>query len=339
MEHAIICPQCNAPLTPHRFARMAVCAYCGTTVQLDETSLSAAIFHESFRLWNTPTSYSFANCISLGERHWALERLIAHGSVADVYTARRARWPTELVLVKVLRDKRDGGIFDHEWNMLQSLQQSNAPGADLFLRLVPQPVLHGDISAGLMVAQRVSIFRWASGFYHTFEEIARGYPQGIPPQASIWVWRRILELLSFLHASGMVHGAVLPPHLLTQENEHGVRLVGYNNATLGGDSVRSVMAEYESYYPSTTLAKVGLSSGVDLIMSARCIISILGGDPVTGDLPATVPAPLAATIRRVALSSVADADRQDAWALREELGRLAGQVFGPPRFLPIMLPA
>jgi primosomal protein N' len=49
MEHAIMCPQCNAPLAPHKFARSIVCPYCGATVRLDEASVSAAPFHEAFR--------------------------------------------------------------------------------------------------------------------------------------------------------------------------------------------------------------------------------------------------------------------------------------------------
>ena len=91
-----MCPQCNAPLTPHRFARSIVCSYCGTTVRLDESAVSASIFHEAFRVWNSPMSYQIPSWISIGDSHWALEKLIAQGDISDVYTARLARWPTEL---------------------------------------------------------------------------------------------------------------------------------------------------------------------------------------------------------------------------------------------------
>jgi predicted amidophosphoribosyltransferase len=129
MEHAMMCPQCNAPLTPHRFTRSVVCSYCGATVQLDESSVSAAQFHEAFRAWNSPTTYQISSWISIGDRHWALEKRIAQGDTSDVYTARLARWPTELVIVKVLRDhRRDSGLFDNEWHVLQALQQSILQG-------------------------------------------------------------------------------------------------------------------------------------------------------------------------------------------------------------------
>ena len=177
MEHAVMCPQCNAPLAPHRFATSIVCSFCGTTVRLDESSVSASIFHDAFRTWNAPETYQVSSWITIGGRHWALEKMIAQGDISDVYTARLARWPTELVIVKLLRDPQDAGRLDNEWQALQTLHKSGAPGADTFTRLMPQPVVHGDIPAGLFAGRRASIFRWASGFLPHF----RGCHPGVPP--------------------------------------------------------------------------------------------------------------------------------------------------------------
>lgn len=338
MEHALMCPQCNAPLAPHRFARWVVCSYCGATVQIDEASVSAATFHQAYRAWNSPASYQLQTWISMNENHWALESCIAHGGISDVYTGQRARWPTELVIIKILRDRQDAALFDHEWSVLQGLQNSSAPGAETFSSLLPQPVMHGDITAGSFAGARASIYRWASGFIHTFEDVRQAYPQGIPPRASVWVWRRILEVLSFLHASGTVHGAVLPPHLLIQRNEHGVRLVGYSAAGRTGEKLH-MTPDFDSFYPPSTKNNPRLTAQLDLIMSARCMTAVLGGDPDTGSLPSAVPAPLAGVIRRVALADPAQASGQDAWMLRDELGRIATQVYGPPQFIPIVMPS
>jgi len=338
MEHAIMCPQCNAPLKPHRFARSIVCSYCGATVQLDEASVSAAMFHDAFRVWNSPESYQISSWISIGDSHWAVEKCIAHGDISDVYTGQRARWPTELVILKLLRDPQSVDRFDSEWNALQVLQKSDAPGADIFTMLIPQPVLHGEVPLGSFAGRRVNIFRWAGGFRYTFAEVLQAYPQGIPPRASIWVWRRILEVLSFIHASGMVHGAVLPTNLLIQENEHGVRLVGYSLAGKLGDKLRAVSHGYESFYPSQERSSSKLTRQLDIMMSARCMVSILGGDPKTASLPTTVPTRLADIVQRIALSKHAGAASEDAWTIREELGEIARKVFGPAEFIPIVMP-
>ena len=73
-------------------------------------------------------------------------------------------------------------------------------------------------------------------------------------------------------------------------------------------------------------------------MSARCIAAILGGNPETAALPKVVPAQLAGIIQRIALSEPAGVAKEDAWALREELGKIAREVFGPPQFIPIVMP-
>ena len=323
-------------------SRVPLCApIVGRRFKLDEASVSAAIFHEAFRVWNSPKSYQISSWISIGNRHWALEKLIAQGELADVYTARLARWPTELVIVKILRDRQDAELFDNEWNALQALQKSDAPGADTFTRLIPQPVVHGDITAGSFAGRRVSIFRWASGFYHTFDEVIRAYPGGIAPRASIWVWRRILEVLSFIHASGMAHGAVIPANLLVQENDHGVRLVGYSLAGQLNEKLGAVSPASAAFYPKPAQSWSTLTPQLDLVLSARCIAALLGGDPETASLPGTVPARLAEIVRRIALSAPGGAGcmaGQNAWAIREELGQIAQEVFGPPRFIPIKMP-
>jgi hypothetical protein len=331
MPQAITCPQCNGPITPHRFARAIVCPYCGNTVELDETSVSVETFHESFQAWNDPASYGISSRVSLGEKHWALDKHLAQGSISDVYAGRRARWPTELVVLKVLRDPEDRALFDNEWAAIQSLQKSSAQGAHVFTRLMPQPVAHGTCSGGDFAGRRVTIFRWASGFYHTFEDVRGAYPDGIPPRASIWVWRRILEMLTFIHNSGMAHGAILPAHLLVQRGEHGVRLVGYSRAGKQGDTLRPVSPDDKAFYPASWSK---LSPQLDLVMSARSIAYVLGGDPTMASLPAAVPAALADVIRRVALAE-SNGLSMDAWALREELGTLSRQVFGAPQFCPI----
>ncbi len=331
-EKAIMCPQCNAPLAPHRFGLSVVCPYCGTTVLLDDAAISVERFRKTFRVWNSPKTYQIPSWISIGDKHWAVNQRIAQGDISDVYTGQRARFPTELSILKILRNSKDIDLFNNEWDALETLHQSKAAGADIFTKLIPQPIYHGKISAGAFSGQRANIFRWRSGFHHNFQEVLQAYPQGIPPRASIWIWRRILEVLSFIHASGMVHGAILPPHLLTHENDHGIFLVGYSAAGAKREKLQHISQNFKTFYPKS--AEIRLSPQLDLAMSAKSIIFILGGDPATASLPDAVPNPLAKIIQRVALNKNS---REDAWSIREELGGIATQVFGAPKFVPILM--
>jgi hypothetical protein len=173
-----------------------------------------------------------------------------------------------------------------------------------------------------------------SGFYYTFEDVLHAYPQGIPPRASIWIWRRILEVLFFIHNSGMVHGAVLPSHLLTQENEHGILLVGYGSAGRLGDKYHIIPDRFKSFHELSKGLNSTLSPELDLAMSARCVMYVLGGNPETGSLPTGVPKRLADVIRQIAFGN----SGEDAWSIREELGTIADEVFGAAQFIPIVMP-
>jgi hypothetical protein len=370
MERALKCPQCQAPLPVARFARSVVCPFCGSTVLLDEHAVAAQRFHAAFAAWDTPAAGAGGvaggarGSASIVDTHWELGRLVAHGETADVYAARRARWPTTMGLLKVLRDRRDAAGFDHEWDMLMRIQGSAVSGASRLPERLPQPVRRGEITAGEHAGARGMVLRWAPGYMHTFEDVRRVHRDGIEARASIWVWRRILELLAFLHAAGYVHGAVVPPHLLVEDGEHGVRLVGFRRAGRAGAAVQAPpVAGYESLWPARSAGAAGaaksvtggLTPALDLAMSARCVAWLLGGDAATGEVPDAIPSRLAEQIRRTAMiggsggsagggagepagDDAAANGAGAAWTLRERLGELAREIYGPPAFCPITMP-
>jgi hypothetical protein len=313
-ERAFKCPQCNGPLSPSRFAKSVVCSYCGATVTIDPTTVSAAGFRRAFAEWNAPATHGITTWLALGESRWSPGGLVAHGEISDVYAAQRARWPTEGALLKVLRDERDRALFDHEWEVLEALREATPDGAAGMLSRIPEPIVHGRVTEGLYAGASVAVLRATPGFRYTLEDFHRARPSGIDPRASIWVWRRVLEILAFLHKQGFGHGAVRPCHLLVEENEHGIRMVGFSAA---GRTVRPA---------------------ADVGMSARTMIAVLGGDAAAGALPAAVPGPLAALLRETAAADPEGGGVPDAWSLRERLGSLAREVFGPPKFCPLVMP-
>jgi hypothetical protein len=337
-ERAFKCPQCNAPLSPSRFARSVVCAYCGATVTIDETTVSAAAYRQAFAAWNAPRTHGFSAWLAVGETRWSPGELLAEGETTNVYAARRARWPTERALVKVLRDEKDRPLLEHEWTVLAELQAGAAESAAAMLARIPEPIVHGEVTDGMYTGAHVSVFRWASGFRHTLEAFQRAYPAGVDPRASIWVWRRILEILAFLHKQGFAHGAVLPPHLLVEDDEHGMRLVGFSAADRTGSRRPVVRERWAAFYPEPRSGTGTLGPELDVVMSARCLAALLGGDARTGEVPAAVPGPLAALVGETAADGHAARAGADAWALREALGQVAREVFGPPQFCPLAMP-
>jgi serine/threonine protein kinase len=339
MVSALLCPQCNSPLTPARFANYVVCAYCGTTVQLDDQAIAVEKYRQSLAAWNSPQGYLSSNGFDLDGRHWTVEdSLNGDGDYADVYTGRLARWPTELVYFKILRDEKDLPEFENEWSFLQNFTTSESSGVEFVSRLIPQPVAFGRVTSGSFSGNYASIFRWSNGFYYNFAEVTAVHQQGITPRASIWVWRRILEILSFMHKAGMAHSLIVPENLLIQQNEHGVRLVGFSRAGLSGEVLPPPPQKYSAYYPAEAYSHSRSSVELDLCMSARCVISLLGGNPASLSLPDAVPDALTALLQRVAGFHEGNPHTLGAWSIHEELDSLAEHVFGSPQFIPIVMP-
>jgi hypothetical protein len=330
------CPHCGAPLSAGRFQRQVVCAFCKTQVQIDPTLVHASRFKEALAQWSGGGARGDGPRLTIAEDHFRLLDLLAHGEISDVHAGERDRWPTERVLLKILREPADRPLLEAEHAVLSRLQASNARGAERFTTLLPQPLFAGEVRDGPFAGRAALVLRWAPGFHSSLADARRALPRGVPPVISVWMWRRVLEALTFLHASGVVHGAVLPRHLLVQEGDHGMRLVGFSCAGASGEPLRAMVADDERLYPEHLRGGGKLTAGDDVRMSARSIAFALGGDGPRLELPAAVPPKLAALV-----AEVGD-DRTPApmpWELRERIGALARELFGEPSFHPLKLPA
>jgi hypothetical protein len=320
------CPHCGAPLATTRFATTLVCSFCDATVRVDPSSVSARKYHQAWTEWNDAGDGKDAGRFSIAGTHWAAERLLAKGEISDVYLARRARWPSELVVLKVVRDAEDSPLLEQEWRALERLRSVAAEeNVDLGFR-VPAPVVKG-VPENSAPGGLACTYRWAGGFVHTFEAIRDVYPQGVDPAAAIWVWRRILEVIGVMRKAGLVHGAILPNHLLVENGEHGVRLVGFSNADSPDAPLRVVSSDFADFYPASLLDSQKLTAAADVVMGARCVSYLLGARPGITD---RVPEPLAELLERVG-TDVGPADL-DPWKLHKEVGELGKALFGPPAY-------
>lgn len=271
-----------------------------------------------------------------GHRYAILGRL-AQGESTDVFVARRDGRLTEKVLLKVLRSHEDEGLLDNEQRVLEALEKSHAQGASYFSSMIPQRVDSGQGRLGLRGDQgqrRVVVFRWRSGFVHSMNDVFATHKSGILAESSVWMWKRMLETLGWVHKSGYVHGAILPQHTLVHSRDHGVAFVGWTTAVPIGNRLLAVNPEYRQYYPDEVFDGGRANERTDITMSARILLKALGGSMVQA--PSNVPRPLGEL-----LEGHARGDKflpNDAWAVRDALDQTAGRVFGPPKFIPFSMP-
>jgi hypothetical protein len=70
-------------------------------------------------------------------------------------------------------------------------------------------------------------------------------------------------------------------------------------------------------------------------MALRCMVYLLGGDPLTGSLPPGVPAPLQTYLRGALRIGTA---QTDAWQLYRDFADLLADLWGKRTFMPFAMP-
>jgi hypothetical protein len=330
------CPGCGAKLPlPSAPNGILVCEYCGAMV----SASGAAVWPMPARPADDPPFAPDRPRVTVAGTRYVLLGRLGRGDGSDVYLARRDARITELVVLKVARALQDSDLVAREYEVLEELNRSTAQGAEHFSRLLPQPVAQGPVKDPVGGSRAAAVYRWSSGFQHTLTEVREVYPGGVDPRAAVWMWKRVLELLGFVHRGGFVHGAVLPPHLLVHPRDHGVILVGWSCAGRFDTwrALPATSAAHEAFYPPAVWKGEAALPTTDLIMCARSIAWVLGGDPESGTVPVGVPPPLADLLRKQCDARYGE-PTGDAWRVKELVDAAARECFGPPRYVPFTLP-
>jgi hypothetical protein len=325
----LVCPRCGAPLPKRAALVLVVCEYCKSEVTVERYAVKAADYRRTLEEYVGAVG---PDIITVESARFRLLERIATGHSADVWRAQRATRLSERVIVKILREPADEPLLRNEQSVLAELANSGAKGSDFFAALLPQRAGFG-VGVGPSTADRLTaVFREPAGFSHTLSAVQRAYPDGIDVRHLVWVWRRSLELLGWLHLSGFVHGALLPEHLLINARDHALRFVGFSCAGRSGARLAAVSAKDRALYPESLLNGGGLSTDSDRIMLARVLLQVWGAEASRAG-PA-IPAELARLLEREADG----ASKLDAWALSEEVSAAAKRCFGPPKFVALRLP-
>lgn len=324
---ALKCPNCAAPIPPSRTSSV-VCAYCSHVLTgVPSVDLDASDRDEDN---NRPR-------VTVADTRFVLEGRLGLGDGTEVFLARRDAKLTERVVLKVLRTDTDADLLSREWRTLEALFADRSQGSDYFSTLLPQPVTHGRLIGPHTAEVPVNVYRWRSGFVHTLADVRRQYPDGIDPRAAVWIYKRLLEVLGWVHRAGYVHGAILPQHSLVHARDHGVVLIGWSSATRDGTPLPSVSVSSRAFYTDSAWSGLPVTPATDITQCTRAVLFALGADSSLSKIPASVPKPFA-TLLSQRLDPDVNARDPDAWALMKQVTSTAKDSFGPARYVPFSMP-
>lgn len=254
-----------------------------------------------------------------GYTEYRLGRLAYAGDVADLYDGGDDR------LVKLPRHPANNDLMEREAHALRRIAERGDPR---YLPYVPRLVdsfRHRDSSTG--AERRVNVVAAAPGL-RSLVEVTAAYPGGVDPRDAAWMWRRLLVALGLAHRAGVVHGAVVPDHVLIEPTGHGVVLVDWCYAAiLPDDLVPALVPGYADWYPPEVPNRQPAGPGTDIAMATRCMTHLVG-------------AALPRALRAFADGCLQPSPRHrpdDAWRLLGELDDVLESLYGARTFRPFTL--
>jgi serine/threonine protein kinase len=125
------------------------------------------------------------------------------------------------------------------------------------------------------------------------------YTKGIDAEHVAWITDRCLNILKYLHFSGVVHGDVKPQNIIVQPEDHTVVLVDYGLSAVK-PSRKDLAKGYTPLFasPEQEAGKVLLPQS-DFYSLAMTMIFALGGDIEHIKVPGTTPDGMCGFIKRL----------------------------------------
>ncbi|OAA26875.1 hypothetical protein UG55_101155 [Frankia sp. EI5c] len=234
--------------------------------------------------------------------------------------------------LKIPRSAADNDLMEREAAALQRLARV---GDQRFAAYVPRLVesfphapagaVAGRASAP---ARRVNVIGRLDGFL-SLARVRAAHPRGVDARDVAWMWRRLLVALGYAHRAGVLHGAVVPGHVLVHPEQHGLVLVDWCYSGTPGESlIPALVPGFEAMYPPEVPARRPPDESTDIYLATRCMTYLLGPD---------TPAQLRRFADGCTLPSAARRPH-DAWRLLAELDEVLERLFGPRRFRQFRMP-
>jgi serine/threonine protein kinase len=309
---ALTCPQCGAPLPRLALWRSVKCGSCGSLITKTESIVARDSFHQALlRARQEPVSQETLVC---GGSRYALMQTLGVSQTSKVYLGRRVGSPPLLATIKLSSSPTAASRYAREAEVLRALQNLDADGVGAYLsRLLPEAIAHGAVEGNDRT--HALVLTHPTGFWGNLAALGDRFPAGLDPRHTVWIWRRMLEVLAFIHRHGWSHGDVRPEHALVHPQNHGIRLIGWASATKGAGQK---------------------AEAADLCRSARVVRVLLSGTDGSDIAPAGVPTSLFELINKASLDERFCLE-QRADGLDALLQSAAKTAFGPPSFVPLII--
>ena len=240
-----------------------------------------------------------------------------------------------MALFKIARSSVDNDLVKHEAVVLRRIWPEGQED-EKFFRYLPRLVDSGEHES-----LQYNIFPRFSE-YVSLADILKAYPDGIDFKDMVWMFKRALVGIGFVHKCSVVHGAMIPPHILVHPVEHGAKLIDWSYAVEDQKHpVKAMVPEWDRYYSEAILNKRRVAPATDIEMITRCMMGLVGGDPKTGKMPDAVPERIQGFMGNLLDNGYVESTwdiAELAWEVHDAFDDLLRKVVGKRKYRPFKMP-
>ena len=277
----------------------------------------------------TPTSLpSGGKSIVVGDTVYAVGERFHVGQHSTLFKGRmKIDHGSGGVVLRVSNAASENPYLFNEIRMLDLLRRNDVG----YWRNIP--FMLDRFSAG----ERVGIiYRYFEGVTLTTVRTNRLHRDGLDQRHVVWVMDRLLGLLGYVHSLGIIHGRIDPERVRVRPGNHNALLTGWGHAVYRPAVTREGIVPNGGMFEAP---EIGDSNAIgpwtDIYSLGKTLIWLIGGDPVTNEMPDSVEPKL----RQFLLNMVRKSPRarpNDAWQLYKAQNRLKDSLW-ERRFLPLNL--
>jgi hypothetical protein len=241
-------------------------------------------------------------------------------------------------IVKIAHNASDNDLLQREQRVLEHFVASSIlPEYEPFVTKLVDSFAHD--SGG--EARQANVIAVPDKGFMDLEKLKTYFPHGADPLHVAWIWRRTLIALGYAHENGIIHGAVFPSHILIHPTQHGVVLADWCYSSIETNKkfppLDVVVDRFRHWYPPEVEAKTSPSAATDISIAAKSMIDLLGGNPLTGEMPESVPREMQSYFRGCTVKSQRGRPQSTFQALGEfdHLLEELGGSFYPRKYRPL----
>lgn len=251
--------------------------------------------------------------------NWIVGSPVSKGDICDVYHCQRKDNHRVNGIFKIARSPGDTDLLEQERFILKYLADKKPENFSKYL-----PMVLDSLDAS---GRRANILTPADGL--SLSEISALFGSSLDPRHLVWMLNRSLSILGFIHKHGIVHGGVLPAHLIFGPKTHGLMLVDWCYAVTAESKkhISAIVKDYAVLYPPEVSRKNPGTPETDIYMLFASI----------RNMQAQLPKRFRGLFDWCMAASP-KARPSEAWEVQERLVTLAREEYGEPKYIELIIP-